>query len=64
MIEGILKNNRNMTAKNIFKATVAAVAIAVVTAGAAFAADCGCGKCASGCDCGSGCSMPKIAPRQ
>jgi hypothetical protein len=53
-----------MTAKNIFKATVAAVAIAVVTAGSAFAADCGCGKCASSCDCGSGCSMPKVAPRQ
>ena len=46
-----------MTARNILKATVAAVTIAVVTAGAAFAADCGCGKCASGCDCGSGCSL-------
>jgi hypothetical protein len=53
-----------MTAENILKATVAAVTIAVVTAGSAFAADCGCGKCASGCDCGSGCGTPKAAPHQ
>jgi hypothetical protein len=53
----------NMTTKNIFKATVAAVAIAVVTAGSAFAADCGCGKCASDCHCGSGCNAHKVAPR-
>ncbi|WP_295619306.1 hypothetical protein [Chamaesiphon sp. GL140_3_metabinner_50] len=53
-----------MNVKNIVRSTVAAIAIAAVTAGAAFAADCGCGKCASGCDCGSECSMPKIAPRK
>jgi hypothetical protein len=53
-----------MSVKNVVKATVAGLAVAVITAGAAFAADCGCGKCASGCDCGSDCSMPKAAPRQ
>jgi hypothetical protein len=53
-----------MVAKNLLRAAVAGLAITVMTAGAAFAGDCGCGKCASGCDCGSACSLHKIAPRK
>lgn len=55
-----------MTIKNILQATVAGFTIAAISAGAAFAADCGCGKCASGCDCGGSgsCSMPKEQPRK
>jgi hypothetical protein len=52
-----------MTIKNILQATIAGLTIAAMTAGAAFADDCGCGKCASGCDCVS-CSMPKEKTRK
>jgi hypothetical protein len=50
-----------MSIKNLFKATVVGVTVAIVTASASFAADCGCGKCDRGCDCGGdgGCSLPK-----
>ena len=50
-----------MSAKNVLKAAVIGVTVLMVTASASFAADCGCGKCDSGCDCGGNgsCSMPK-----
>ena len=52
-----------MSYQNVLKAALVGVAITVIAASSAFAADCGCGKCASGCNCGGsgGCSLPKTA---
>jgi hypothetical protein len=49
-----------MTVKNLLKATILGVTVLMVTASASFAADCGCGKCDKGCDCGGngGCNVP------
>jgi hypothetical protein len=52
-----------MSAKNMIKAAIVGVTVLMVSASASFAADCGCGKCDKGCDCGGsgGCSLPKEA---
>jgi hypothetical protein len=50
-----------MNYQKVLKAALVGIAVTVITAGAAFAADCGCGKCGSDCHCGSGCSSSKTA---